>query len=482
VILAHRKELVEQNAAELAGMYGGSIGIYAAALDKRDTMTDITYASIDSVFKKAGEFPPIDVIMIDEAHRIPVKGEGKYRTFIAQAIAINPNLRVVGLTATPYRVGSGPICHPQHILNHVCYEAKIGPLIEDGFLCPLRAKVSSHTPDISTVKKASTGDFIQRQLSAIVDVPELVQDAVAEIVGIINKEQRRSVVVFCVDIAHSKHVSQAFASHGIEAPAVTGKTSTTNRDKIVEDFRAGKTRVLCNVNVYTEGFNVKQVDCVVLLRPTASCGIYVQCVGRGLRLHPQKANCLVLDYGGNIERHGPIDALDGGVVKMAKCGECAECFSRALGACPSCGWVIPKKEVEDMERQEAERKMHDRKAAEAAILSTDEILLQVDGVLCDMHLHKDGRQSLRVTYRCGLQMIPEWVCLDHDGYAGKCARDWWAARFGWLEAERITLDDALTDMFLGERILNRTYSIVCVRSTGKSLKITKHNLKGQNER
>ena len=125
--------------------------------------------------------------------------------------------------------------------------------------------------------------------------------------------------------------------------------------------------------------------------------------------------------------------------------------------------------------------MHDRKAAEAAILSTDEILLQVDAVSTDMHMSKDGKASLRVNYRCGLQMIPEWVCLDHEGYAGKCAREWWTDRFGWLEAKEITLDNALTDMFLGDRILNRTYSIVCVRGTGKSLKIIKHNLKGFSE-
>ena len=351
IVLAHRTELVEQNAAELAGMYGGEIGIYAASAHKRDTMTDITYASIDSVYNKFGEFPPFDVIIVDEAHRIPVKGEGKYRTFIAGALKSNPNLRVVGFTATPYRVGSGPICHPQHILNEVCYEAKIAPLIEAGYLCKLRAKASGLTPELSSVKKASTGDYKQRELSAVVDVPELVKDAVQEIVAIINAERRKSVVVFCVDIAHAKHVSDAFNTHGIEAPCVTGKTSAANRKKTVRDFRAGRLRVLCNVNCYTEGFNVKQVDCDVLLRPTLSAGMYSQMVGRGLRIHPDKTDCLILDYGGNIDRHGPIDAIDGGVIRLAKCRECNEMFSRALGACPSCDWVIPKMEMDNLEKQ-----------------------------------------------------------------------------------------------------------------------------------
>jgi len=481
MILAHRNELVTQNAEELAGVFGGEIGVYSAQADRRDTMKAITYASIDSVYNKAGEFPPVDCIIVDEAHRIPVKGEGKYRTFIADAMKFNPHLRVVGFTATPYRMGCGPICHPQHILTEICYEAKIGPLIEDGFLCPIRAKVSDKVPDLSAVATASTGDYKSRDLSAAVDIPELVTSAVAEIVEIINRENRKSVVVFCIDIAHSKHVSEAFATHGIVAPCVTGKTTACARQAAVESFRAGESRVLCNVNVYTEGFNVKQVDCVVLLRPTLAAGMYVQMVGRGLRRHPQKKDCLILDYGGNIERHGPIDALDGGVVKMANCKPCRELFSRALGACPSCGWVIPKVEMKEMERKEGERKMHDRKAAEAAILSTDEILLQVDDVMADLHMSADGKASLRVSYRCGLRVVPEWVCLDHEGYAGKLAREWWTERFGWLEAKKITLQDALQDMFLGGRILTRTYSIVCKRSTGASLKIIKHNLKGFNQ-
>ena len=478
IILAHRTELVEQNAAEMEGISGESVGIYAASIGRRDTDTAITYASIDSVAKRHGEFPACDVIIVDEAHRIPPKGEGKYRTFIAAMLKYNPNMRVVGFTATPYRMGCGPICHKDHILNEVCYEANIADLIKDGYLCPLRAKTSEHRPDLSKVK-VSNGDYQIAGLAKAVDT--VVVEAVAEVVGIINQDNRKSVVVFCVNSEHCQHVSDCFNSHGIHAPTVTGKTNPDERRRTVEDFRSGKTRVLCNINVYTEGFNVKQTDCVVLLRPTKAAGLYAQMVGRGLRVHPQKDTCLVLDYGQNIETHGPLDRIDGGNVRLAKCVDCSEMFSHAVGACPACGWAIPKQEVDRMEAEESERILHAARAAEVAILSNQEQLLDVDEVTLSRHGCKGAADKLRVSYRCGLQLVHEWVDLDGDNASKSKAQAWWAKRFGWPEAQRMTVNDALCDMFMGQQIQNKTKTIVVTKEGGKAFRIVRHNLKGQNE-
>jgi DNA repair protein RadD len=149
IILAHRKELVAQNAAELAGLWpGGDIGIYSAGLGRRDETHSILFASIDSVWRKWGEFPAWDCIIIDEAHRIPARGEGKYMAFLKGCRIANKNLRIVGFTATPFRMGCGPICHRDHILNEVVYEANVGDLIAQGFLCRLRSKVGDVQPDL----------------------------------------------------------------------------------------------------------------------------------------------------------------------------------------------------------------------------------------------------------------------------------------------------------------------------------------------
>ena len=477
-ILAHRKELVAQNAAELAGLWpGGDIGIYSAGLRRRDMDRAITYASIDSIYNKWGEFSAFDCLIIDEAHRIPASGEGKYRTFINGCKVLNPNLRVVGFTATPFRMGCGPICHKDHILHEVCYEANVGDLIAQGYLCNLRSKVGQASPHMENVKRNSGGDYVVKSLTDATDTSKLVQEAIRSAMGIIHAEKRKAVVFFCVSVEHCQHVSMELRKHGLEAPCVTGKTPQAQRDQIAKDFKRGRYKAICNVNVYTEGFNAKRTDCIVLLRPTLSAGLFLQMVGRGLRVHPSKSDCLVLDYAHCIETHGPIDCIDKGQVTIATCGQCGDAFSRAIRICPHCGWEIPKQEVERMEAAERERRMHETQAAQRNILGSEPEELTVDAVTVARH-RKPGRlDSIRVQYRCGISTVREWICLDHGGYAEKKARTWWSLRFGRDEAKDVTVDGALTNLFLGQRIASATETITVVRR-GKHVEILDYKLKG----
>jgi len=476
-ILAHRKELVSQNATELHGIWpGGDIGVYAAGLKCRDTENDIIYASIDSICKRWGEFPAFDCLIIDEAHRIPPRGEGKYRSFIEGCRIVNPNLRVVGFTATPFRMGCGPICHKDHILHEVCYEANIADLIHDGFLCQLRSKVGQDSPEMDAVKRNSGGDYITKSLAEATDTPELVQAAIRSAMGIIHAENRKSVVFFTVDVEHCNHVSMELRRWGIEAPTVTGKTPAGQRAQIAADFISGRYRAICNVNVYTEGFNAKRVDCIVLLRPTLSPGLYAQMVGRGLRVHPDKTDCLVLDYAHCIETHGPIDCLDGGEVALVVCGECGDSFSRAVRTCPHCGWEIPKQAVERMEAEERTRRMHEKEASQRAILGSEPEELTVSDVRVHRHRKPGSPDSLRVQYRCGAMTVREWVCIDHGTGAEQRARRWWAVRFGRKAADEITVDEAMSDLFLNEKLGKITETITVVRK-GKYYEILDHKLR-----
>jgi len=478
-ILAHRKELVQQNATELHGLWpGGDIGVYAAGLRSRDTDHSVIFASIDSIYKRWGEFPAFDCLIIDEAHRIPPSGEGKYRTFIEGCRIVNPNLCVVGFTATPFRMGCGPICHKDHILHEVCYEAGIAELIHDGYLCKLRSKVSATAPKMDDVRRNSGGDYITKSLATATDTPKLVQETMQSAMHIIRAEERNSVVFFCVDVNHCTHVSQELRKHGLEAPMVTGKTAPQQRDRIAADFISGRYRAICNVNVYTEGFNAKRIDCIVLLRPTLSPGLFAQMVGRGLRVHPSKTDCLVLDYAHCIDTHGPIDCLDGGEVTIVECGECGDSFSRAVRVCPNCGWAIPKKEIERMEAVESERRMHEREASQRAILGSEPEDLAVDNVIFHRHRKPGKPDSLRVQYRCGALVFREWICLDHEGFAGRKAREWWAMRFGTKPAATMTVDEALEHLWLPQRVEELTDTITVVRK-GKHPEIIGYGLKNR---
>lgn len=478
IILAHREELVAQNAKEMIDIWPeGDIGIYSAGLGRRDEEHSIIFASIDSVHRRWGNFAPWDVIMVDEAHRIPASGEGKYLNFIKNSKLTNPNLRVVGFTATPFRM-SGPICHKNHIMNAICYEANVGELIAKGYLCRLRSRIGDVQPDLSNVKRNSGGDYIEKSLAAAVDTPEVVTKAIRSAMSYIIAEKRKSIIFFCVDVKHCTQVSNELRKYGLDAPCVTAKTPKSERVRIREAFKAGTIHAICNVGVYTEGFDAQRIDCVVLLRPTLSKGLYVQMVGRGLRMFLGKLFCLILDYAHCIDEHGPIDCIDAGEVKVEICPTCGDAFSRAIRKCPNCGWEIPKQEIERAEAEEREKKLHEAEASRRAIIGSEPETIGVDAVDVFRHKKLNSPDSIRVEYRCGLSVFREWICLDHDGFAQRKSRDWWSKRFGSEEAKLVTVNSALEDMFLGERIKGVTSTITVIRR-GKYTEIVDYKLKEQ---
>ena len=482
IILAHRKELIEQNAQEFQSMCPGlQIGIFSAALKRRDYDADILFASIDSVYKRSGEFAPFDVAMVDEAHRIPIKGEGKYRTFLQGCRRNNPKLVIIGWTATPYRMGIGSICHRDHLLHEICYEASITTLIRDGYLCRLRSKVSIHQPDLTNVKKTA-GEYTTSALAKQTNIGKVVDAAVDEAVRIMDAEKRRHAVFFCVNVEHCEMVSVSLRKHRIVAPAITNKTKAHKRERVANDFKAGKYRAICNVNVYTEGFNATIVDCIVLLRPTLSAGLFSQMVGRGLRQHPRKDICLVLDFAGCIEEHGPIDMLGNDEVRMAVCNACRESFSRATGVCPACGWNIPIQEIERLEAVDAVKRMHASRISQQSILSDMPEVFGVTEVYVSRHRKTGTNDSLLVQYRCGMKYYKEWICLDHSGFVGVNAQKWWRERFGSPIARRpnalMTVNDALSNMLTSQIIADYTKTVT-VKKDGKYNRIVGYNEKLQ---
>ncbi len=298
--------------------------------------------------------------------------------------------------------------------------------------------------------------------------------AIAEAARIIEQEQRHHVIFFCVDVAHCERVSNALRCYGIYAPYITAKTASADRDRIIRDFRSGTLRAVCNVNVLTEGFDAPNIDCVVLLRPTLSPGLYYQMVGRGLRIHPGKSFCLVLDFGSLIDEHGPVDLVGHGTeTALATCGRCREAFSRVCRVCPACGWEIPKQEIERLETKERERRMHADTASSKSILSNEPAIFPVHTVYLSRHCKPGAPDSLRVQYRSNKSMYREWVCLDHPGPEGDKAQRWWAERFG-RQSKRATVKDALENLLASQVISEYTKSIT-VRKDGKWDRVIGHN-------
>jgi DNA repair protein RadD len=220
--------------------------------------------------------------------------------------------------------------------------------------------------------------------------------------------------------------------HGIDCGFVTGQTPAKERDALLEDLRRGQLKYLCNVNVLTTGFDAPNIDCVALLRPTLSPGLYYQMVGRGFRLHPGKRDCLVLDFGGNVLRHGPVDQVrvadagsGTGPPPVKECPGCHALVTAGFARCPHCGWEFPP----------PQRQQHDATASAAGILSgqVTTTTYAVRDVFYSVHRKRgageDALRSMRVDYRVGLKDYKsEWVCFEHAGYARHKAVAWWRRR------------------------------------------------------
>jgi DNA repair protein RadD len=431
LILAHVKELLEQAADKLRTVCPDvPFGVYSAGLKRRDRREPVIVAGIQSVWKKACEFDPFDLVIVDEAHLIPPEGDGMYRQFLDDAKTVNPNLRIIGCTATPYRLKSGTICTSDGFLNHVCYEVGVRELIVQGYLCPLISKAGRTKADTSALHVRG-GEFIAGEVEELMDDAALVEAACAEIVE--QTRTRNAVLMFASGVKHGEHiVSVLKAKHDVECGFVTGDTPTNERDAILASFKAGDLKFLCNVNVLTTGFDAPHIDCVALVRPTLSPGLYYQMVGRGFRLHPSKTNCVVLDFGGNVLRHGPVDQIrvkerdaGNGQAPAKECPECHAVIAAGYAVCPECGYEFPP----------PERSKHDAKASEAGILSGHVTVetFAVHDVVYSVHTKRgagdDAPKSLRVDYKVGWhRWKSEWVCLEHTGYARGKAVAWWKKR------------------------------------------------------
>ena len=380
MIVAHVKELVEQNAGKLKSICPDlPVGVYSAGLDSRDTQQPVVVAGIQSVYNKIESFKPFDLVMIDEVHMVPPDGEGRYRTFLEAAKRVNPRVRLIGWTATPYRTQGGLICKPENLLNEVCYEIGVKELINRGYISNITARAGKVKADTEGLH-IRAGEFVAEDVEKLMGEDRLVTSACQEIVELTR--ERQSCLIFCTSIAHCKKVAAQIAKFsGEECAIVTGDTPDIEREETIRRLRGESVKAdlfsdkpplkyCCNVSVLTTGTDIPRLDTIALLRPTNSPGLLVQMVGRGFRLSPEtgKTECLVLDYGRNIERHGPIDMIkvkepgQGGGGPLAKeCPNCRTIVNLPVMLCPTCGYQWPRKEPE--------RKSHEATAAKVGILS-----------------------------------------------------------------------------------------------------------------
>lgn len=354
-VIAHRRELIAQARDKMLKVDpDADIGIACSSLQKEKTVKkNITIGTIQTLANQS-KCAPFNYIIIDEVHRLPTKDKkSQMGGFLLHMLERNPGLRVLGVTATPYRLGHG------YIFGQLCktvyanwfakknYSIGIDRLQKEKFLCDYTYMVADNaiSKDLQSVSLNTFGEYKTEELEDKVTKIEHLHSALKTLES--QALDRRSIVIFCVSITHAEKLKSVFQDAGIIAESIHSELSIDVRDQILNDFNDGKIRILTNVNVLTEGWDAPRTDCVMLCRPTLSAALYVQMVGRGLRVFEGKKDCLVLDLANCFQTHGSIkhpvikhytdfEDSEAQSVTERNCPHCSEIISLTIAVCPHC--------------------------------------------------------------------------------------------------------------------------------------------------
>ena len=313
LVLAHVRELVEQNHAKYQA-YGLSADIFSAGLGRKESGRQVVFGSVQSVVRGLDRFDDgnFTLLVIDECHRVSPAEDAGYRRVIERLRGANPRLKVLGLTATPYRLGQGFIYHRHHhgmvrgeadcFFRDCVFEQPLRLMVKQGYLAePRRIDAALFRDgeelryDFSALSPSASGLFREEELNRVVAGHRATPGIIAEVIE--RARDRQGVMLFAASVAHAEEILGYLPA--AEAALVTGETPLAERERLIAAFKARELKYLVNVAVLTTGFDAPHVDLIAILRPTESVSLYQQIVGRGLRLSPGKRDCLILDYAGN---------------------------------------------------------------------------------------------------------------------------------------------------------------------------------------
>lgn len=483
LILAPSKELVTQNTAKFTAMAPQiPVGICSASLGKYEIGRPITIGTIGTVYNRREKLGRIDLVFIDECHLVSHKDETQYRQLADFLLDINPNCKFVGLSATPYRLGLGHITDGG-LFTDVCFDSTgldaFNWFIDQGYLLPLIPRPTQTVLDTEGVKM-SGGDYVAGELQRKVNKAEITSAAVAEALEL--SAGRNKCLWFATGIEHAESIVAELEAHGESAVAVHSKSETRDDDLAAfMTLGSNGVRHCVNFGVLTTGFDFPQLDCIIMLRPTKSPGLWVQMLGRGTRpdyadgfdlttlegrllaiLMSDKHNCLVLDFAYNTAVLGPINDPQlpkkkkkmGGDPPIKTCGRRGDppglnivpgssdeskgggekgcgCWNHPSARnCIQCGaeFTFEVKFGHNASNEQLLRRSGGDQdgAFEKPVMETH----RVSRVTYEVH-KKEGRpDSIRVNYYCGMRRFSHYVLPEHGGNPRARSADWWMRHGG----------------------------------------------------
>jgi DNA repair protein RadD len=410
LVVTHRKKLLSQNSAQLTRYLGKEkdIGVYSAGLDRRDMHHRVIFGGVQSIYRRmdalqeAGAFR---YLIIDENHLCPPPDEDSMYKGVFQAC---PGAQRIGLSATPSRMGI-PVYGANRWFDQCVCTIGIKQLTPE-YLAPLIELQHATDIDLSAIRKKA-GEFVMADAGQVFSEEKVAQAALQEIT--LLAEKRKKWALFCCDIAHTKLVASLLNDLRIPCGSMTSDQNIDENDAALAAFEQSKTRALASCIMMTTGFDIPDIDCIVLLRPTMSKELLIQMLGRGTRKAPGKDNCLILDYAGNLERHTPLDEIAEKQKSAARQKKDAE-----------------KEEKEAIEKEERERKAKHKKSL---FEKEEEITLRVNRVTYKVVPSKKqmGKNLLQVIYVCqNGRYVSQWLCLEYPrrSWAYRQAAAWFIRR------------------------------------------------------
>jgi DNA repair protein RadD len=415
-VITHVKELIGQifrTAKEF--LPEDQIGINSASFGRKDAPRRLQICQIQTVGRRPTSIGPRKVAIVDELQLINAE-EGQYRDVISALRVMVPDMRLVGLSATPWRMKSGLAYGPGRIFEDCVYRYSMRRGIEEGYLTPIVGKTGDKDFKVDGVSIRG-GEFKPDELEFFMADQAKVNRAVSDMLR--RLEGRNQVLVFSTGLKHNAMIKEAISRTEPSVETVDGEMPASLRDGVAERFKNRRTRIVVNNNLWTVGFDATGVDAIVLLRPTRSSGLLLQMAGRGLRLDARKKDCLFLDYAGVLSYFGPLDTIEEGVVDKHKgppgaaptkvCPDCDTVLHAAALVCPTCG----KKFDRNLKHEEV--------AAEAPVMSNEPQVWGVKNMTVRKHEKPGKIPTLRLDYSgsTGFVFASEWLSIDPmaDHYA-----------------------------------------------------------------
>lgn len=468
IMATHVEKLVDQNADKLLRLWPQApLGIHSEGLRRRDVHQDIIYGGIQSMIHNVELFGFRDILLVDEAHLIGPNEATMYIKFIRALMIRNPKLKVIGFTATGFRLGFGMLTDwdarddegPKGIFTDVAVDLTTMAawdrfFAEDYLVPPIPHRTETRIDASNVGINTATGDYKQGELEKLMDTKGVIMPACREMVR--AGEHRRCWLIFNAGNAKADETAEILRSYGINAASMHTGVPKKERDRRWAAFKAGELRALTNNNMATTGVDHPPIDMIGMLRPTISTGLWVQMLGRGTRPYPEgnKINCLVLDFARNVEKLGPINdpnipkkkGQGGGDVPIKLCiaettrGDVCGAYNHISARfCIECGspFEIKEKLVPQLSGAELVR---------SSIPETK--WFNVNRAVYQRHTSRNsGNEMIRVDYTCGVKLWQEYIDFEATASGFKHrTHEWWRRRYNENEQPVPQLNEAALEV------------------------------------